>query len=81
MTRLPAEIVGLSDRGRILPGYAADLTVFDPETLAPRSTYLQPVQLAEGVRHVIVGGRIALEDGQQTEERAGRFLRKTKTGA
>ena len=57
-------------------GLAADITVFDPAAIAPRATYLQPVQLAQGVRLVIVNGKTALRDGVQTEERAGQFLRK-----
>ena len=78
VTSKPADMIGLVDRGRLRPGMVADVTVFDPETIAPRSTYLDPVQLATGVRHVLIGGEIALEDGAQTAVRAGRFLRKQK---
>ena len=80
VTSLPAGIVGLRRRGLIRPGFAADITVFDPQTIAPRATYLAPVQLAVGVRHVLIDGRIALENGAQTVVRAGRFLRKTEEG-
>ena len=76
VTSLPAGNLGLARRGLIRPGYAADLTVFDPETIAPRATYLEPVQLAAGVSHVIVDGQVALRDGVQTDVRAGRFLRR-----
>ena len=76
VTSKPADMIGLDDRGRLRPGMVADVTVFDPATIAPRSTYLDPVQLATGVRHVLIGGEIALEDGAQTAVRAGRFLRK-----
>ena len=75
VTGLPADCFGLSDRGRLAVGMAADLTVFDPETIAPRATYLHPVQLAQGVHLVIVNGAVALHDGQQTAVRAGRFIR------
>ena len=80
VTSLPAGNIGLARRGLIKPGYAADITVFDPETIAPRATYREPVQLAAGVRHVVVNGQTALKDGRQTDRRAGRFLRKTEEG-
>lgn len=76
VTGKTAACFGMRDRGELTPGKAADITVFDPKILAPRATYLEPVRLAAGVRHVLVGGRVALEDGAQTAERAGRFLRK-----
>ena len=76
VTSKPADTFGLTDRGRIAPGLAADLTVFDSAAIAPRATYLNPIQTAQGVHWVIVGGKIALREGRQTEERAGRFLRR-----
>ena len=76
VTSLPADLVGLKRRGRLAPGMAADINVFDPAVIAPRSSYQDPVQVAEGVRNVLVGGRIALRDGVQTSVRAGQFLRK-----
>lgn len=78
VTGKPAGIMGMRDRGIIRPGYAADITVFDAETIAPRATYMEPVQLAQGVRHVLVDGGIALLDGMQTDERRGQYLRKTR---
>ena len=76
VTAKAADMIGLTDRGRLLPGLAADITVFDPATIAPRATYLDPIQLSQGVAHVLIGGKIALQNGVQTEVRAGRFLRK-----
>ena len=76
VTSKAADMIGMTDRGRLLPGLAADITVFDPHTIAPRATYLDPVQPAQGVRHVLVNGEIALENGVQTACRSGRFLRK-----
>ena len=78
VTGKPADMIGLRDRGRLKAGYVADITVLDAEHFAPRATYMQPIALASGVRHVIVGGEIALEDGLQTEVRNGRFLRKAR---
>jgi len=74
VTGKTAERFGLSDRGMLAVGKVADLTVFDPKTIAPRATWLNPVQLAVGVRHVIINGTIALENGAQTKARPGRFL-------
>lgn len=76
VTSKAADMIGMTDRGRLQIGLAADITVFDAERIAPRATYLEPVQLAQGVKHVIVNGGVALENGEQTEYRGGRFLRK-----
>ena len=69
---------GISDRGVIAAGKTADITVFDPDTIAPRATYLDPVRTAAGVRHVVVNGGVALENYAQTDWRGGRFLRKNR---
>lgn len=76
VTGSAAQRFGLTRKGRLAVGMDADITVFDPETIAPRSTYLDPVRLATGVRHVILNGGVALEDGAQTDFRGGRFLKK-----
>ncbi|MBR4441932.1 MAG: D-aminoacylase [Clostridia bacterium] len=78
VTSKPADVIGLTDRGRLRVGMTADITVFDPQAIAPRATYLQPIQLSAGVRHVLIGGGVALTDGDQTDLRAGRFLRKNR---
>ena len=78
VTSKPADLIGLADRGRLREGYAADITVFDAQRIAPKATYLNPIALAQGVRHVLVGGGVALEDGEQTAYRGGRFLRKQR---
>jgi len=76
VTGRAADLMGMKDRGRLLPGMAADITVFDEKKIGPRATYLEPVQLSAGVVHMLVGGGIAMENGRQTEYRGGRFLRK-----
>lgn len=80
VTALPAAMLSIKDRGFLKPGMAADVTVFSPMTIAPRATYEQPAQLAKGVRHVIVNGCIAMENGEQTGNRSGIFLRKPQNG-
>ncbi len=77
VTMKPAEMIGLTDRGLIRTGNAADITVFDPNTIAPESTYLEPVRLSKGIRHVLVNGEVALYEGVQTDVRSGRFLKKS----
>jgi dihydroorotase/N-acyl-D-amino-acid deacylase len=75
MTSLPAERVGLRDRGLLRPGMMADVVAFDPARIRDRATYEQPRQYAEGVEHVVVNGRLVLEAGRMTGERPGRPLR------
>jgi N-acyl-D-amino-acid deacylase len=76
MTSLPADNLGLRDRGRIEPGRFADVAVFDPATIADTATYDDPHQYAEGVHHVIVNGVLTLRDGTHTGAFGGRALRR-----
>ncbi|HSH45352.1 MAG TPA: amidohydrolase family protein, partial [Longimicrobiales bacterium] len=75
MTSVPADRVGLRDRGRVTAGAAADLVAFDPNTVRDTATFEDPHQYPVGIPHVWVNGRFALRDGQAVEERAGRALR------
>ena len=75
MTSLNAAKLGLTDRGLLCAGNWADVTVFDPERILDRSTYVKPFQYSEGVVHVIVNGKLVLENGKHTGERPGRALR------
>jgi len=76
VTGKAADMLGMQGRGRLATGAAADITIFDPESIAPRGTYLAPAQVSQGVIHVLVNGGIALENGRQTPYRGGRFLKK-----
>lgn len=76
VTSKAAAMIGMTDRGILRPGLVADITVFDPNTIAPQATYLDPIQPARGVRHVLLGGGVALENGVQTEARLGKILRR-----
>ncbi len=75
MTGVAAERMGIEDRGILKVGKYADITVFDPATIADRSTYEHPGELSVGVRYVLVNGRFTLDDGQPTGELPGRPLR------
>lgn len=75
MTGDAADRIGLTDRGRLRPGLAADVVVFDPVTVSDRATFLEPAQRPDGVRHVLVNGEPVISDGRQTAARPGRVLR------
>jgi N-acyl-D-aspartate/D-glutamate deacylase len=74
MTSLPAQWLGVDDRGTIAEGQHADLVVFNAATIRDRSTYLDPHHYPEGVRHVVVNGTVVLQDGAMTGARPGVFL-------
>jgi len=74
MTGLAASTVGIVDRGFLVPGMLADVTVFDPNTVIDHATYQNPALPSEGIRYVLVNGRLALTDGKPTGERAGRSI-------
>ncbi len=76
---LAAETFGLAGRGRLKPGAFADIVVFDPKRFAARATYDQPTLPATGVRHVLVNGVLAVDDGALTGRAAGRALAHTPT--
>ncbi len=78
MTALPATIIGMVDRGFIAVGMAADLAVFDSTSVIDRATYEEPTAGSEGIRFVLVNGRVAVRDGEPTGVAAGRALRRTR---
>jgi N-acyl-D-amino-acid deacylase len=63
MTSFPARRFKLGKRGLIVPGYAADLVVFDPEKIMDTATYEDPKHFPEGISHVLVNGAKAVESG------------------
>lgn len=75
LTLLPATRFKLRDRGRLAPGYFADIAIFDPDTIIDRATFAEPHQLAEGMHHVLVNGTVVLQDGHHTGATPGRFVR------
>ena len=76
MTGLPAARLQLHERGRIAPGCYADITVYNPNTVADCATFDAPHQYAVGIASVLVNGQIALHNGAPNAVRAGRVLRK-----
>ena len=75
VTSLPAQRARLRDRGLLKEGYFADVTVFDPGTIKDRATYENANQISEGVKYVVVNGRVEYEEGQATGVKAGTVLR------
>jgi dihydroorotase/N-acyl-D-amino-acid deacylase len=74
MTSLPASRMGLTDRGILRPGMAADVVAFDPATVRDRSTYADPLHYSEGIPYVCVNGQLVVDGGKITEARPGRPL-------
>jgi len=68
--------LGLTDRGAVRPGYAADLVLFDPTTIRDRADFQRPHQYPTGVEHVFVNGRPVVRDGRLSGETPGRVLRR-----
>lgn len=75
MTSLAADVFHLPEIGRLAPGRRADVVVFDPERVADRATYENPLQAATGVCHVLVGGAWAVRGGRPSTDRPGVRLR------
>jgi N-acyl-D-amino-acid deacylase len=75
MTSLAAQRVGLADRGLLKAGMAADITVFDPASVADKATFEQPHQPSVGFAYVFVNGQKVLDHGKLTAARPGRGLR------
>lgn len=75
MTGLPASILGLTDRGRLEPGYAADVAIFDPATVGETNSFERPKSYARGVPYVLVNGVVVIDKGEHTGARPGKPLR------
>ncbi|HUT80761.1 MAG TPA: D-aminoacylase [Candidatus Bathyarchaeia archaeon] len=78
MTSFPAQRLGLFDRGIIREGNWADITIFDPETIIDKATFLDPLQLSDGIEFVIVNGDLVIEEKKHLLTKPGRILRKIR---
>jgi len=74
LTSFPAENLGIEGRGRLQPGYFADITVFDPATIQDHATFEKPHQLSTGMSHVFVNGGHVVNDGEHTGALPGRAV-------
>ena len=76
MTSFPAKKVGLKDMGRVQEDALSDIVVFDFEKINDRSTYTDTHHFPKGIKHVIVNGEFVIKDGEITEMKPGRWLRR-----
>lgn len=76
-TELPAELLGLKDRGVLREGNVADVIAFDPKTVADKATYEHPQILSVGMEYIFINGTLAVNDGTYTGVLAGRALHHT----
>jgi len=74
MTSLPAQILGLRDRGQIREGFAADLVAFDPATVRETNSFERPKSYPVGIPYTIVNGTVVIDGGKHTGARPGRAL-------
>lgn len=75
LTLLPAETLNIPSRGRLAPGYFADVTIFDPALVADKATFDEPHQYSTGVVHVLVNGVPVVSNGEHTGAMPGRAVR------
>ena len=74
MTSLPAQVLGLKDRGLLREGYWADVVLFDPDTVADQATYDDPKQYPKGIDYVLVNGAVVIDNGHHTGARPGKVV-------
>jgi N-acyl-D-amino-acid deacylase len=74
MTSMPAQLLGLKDRGLLREGYWADVVVFDPKTVADTATYEKPHQYPKGIPYVLVNGTVVIDNGNHTGARPGKII-------
>jgi len=75
LTSLPAVNMKINKRGSLIPGYYADLAIFDPNEIRDNATFEDPHQYATGMVHVFVNGEQVIKDGEHTGALPGRFVR------
>ena len=74
-TSRAATRVGIADRGLLRPGFKADITIFNADTIIDRSTYEDPTHYSQGVEHVFVNGKAVISGGKITDARPGEPVR------
>jgi N-acyl-D-amino-acid deacylase len=76
MTSLPAETFRIQNRGKLAPGYWADVVVFDPDKVKDRATYESPLQAPDGIMYVLVNGKVSLDHGQAIAVNSGQVIKR-----
>lgn len=75
MTKKPAQTFRMTGRGELKEGYAADICIFNPDTVIDKGTFVEPIQYPQGIEYVIIGGEVTVEKGKHTGRRNGAVLR------
>jgi len=75
LAALPAENLSLEHRGQLAPAFFADIAIFDPKKIQDHATWDDPHQYATGMVHVLVNGKLVLENGEPTGAKPGRFVK------
>jgi N-acyl-D-amino-acid deacylase len=75
LTLLPAQTLKIQERGRLVPGYFADIAIFDPALVGDRATFENPHQYSTGMVHVLVNGVPVISEGVHTGATPGRAVR------
>ena len=76
-TSLPAQIMGISGRGMIREGFAADIVIADLTRLTDRATFQQPHQYSDGIQSVLINGSFVIDDGKPTGTLPGRLIKRS----
>ncbi len=76
MTLLPAKAMGLKDRGQIVEGTKADITIFNPKTILDQATFEDPHRYSVGIEYVLINGKLAVEQGLFNPIKSGKVLKK-----
>lgn len=79
MTSLPANRLGLRDRGRIALSMAADIAIFDPDEINDKATFAEPMRYAEGIDYLLVNGELTIVNGKLTNALPGKVIRNRPT--
>ncbi len=80
MTSLPAQILGLRDRGMVREGFAADVVVFDLDAIRDEATFVEPHRYPEGIEYVLVGGEFVVDGGTLTWKLPGVVIAPERVG-
>ncbi len=75
LTLLPAQTLNIQERGRLAPGYFADIAIFDPDSIKDHASFDDPHHYSTGVKHVLVNGVPVVSDGEHTGATPGRAIR------
>lgn len=81
ITSIPAKRLGIKSRGALIPGYHADICVFDKTSIASNVTHRHPRRYASGIAHVMVNGELSMRNGERTSVNAGQVIREFQGAA